>query len=240
MKQTAKGFLTLAMVALSLSANAADFYVSPTGSASATGTRVSSPLRSINAALDRAQPGDSAMLMPVKYYEDVSTRRAGTETSKRSAYGASRALLAALPAGLFPRRFGTATATAPGTSSMCGTATSRSRTSRSTGSPATRIHRPATATSCCTSTAGPRCRVCTESRSSACRCATLAPSASASAISSPTARLWRPARRQPRGHHLAGQRQSHSRERHHRQRRRWHQARERAARLWRLQRGDGQ
>lgn len=57
-----------------------DFYVSPSGSDSNVGTSLK-PLKTIQKALQLAQPGKSIFLMPGKYMQDVISVRDGTESA---------------------------------------------------------------------------------------------------------------------------------------------------------------
>jgi len=54
-------------------------FVSPKGSDSNSGYSSLEPLRSINTALERALPGDTIVLMPGSYYENIKTVRSGTK-----------------------------------------------------------------------------------------------------------------------------------------------------------------
>lgn len=55
------------------------WWVSPTGSDANSGTQ-SAPMRTIQAAMNRAQPGDEVRCEPGIYYETVDTPRSGTAT----------------------------------------------------------------------------------------------------------------------------------------------------------------
>jgi hypothetical protein len=59
-----------------VSASAADRFVAPSGDDSASGTKAS-PYRTVQAALDRAEPGDAIHLAPGVYRERVAFRRGG-------------------------------------------------------------------------------------------------------------------------------------------------------------------
>ncbi|WP_414473413.1 hypothetical protein [Microvirga sp. M2] len=64
---------------LGLAANAAwaeTYFVAPSGGMAATGSR-SDPLQSIQAALERAMPGDTIVLAPGRYFQDIRTVRNG-------------------------------------------------------------------------------------------------------------------------------------------------------------------
>ncbi|WP_164015380.1 fibronectin type III domain-containing protein [Pyxidicoccus trucidator] len=74
--------LVLALLALLPSAaTAADLYVSPSGSDSNSGTSSSSPLKTIQAALDKATAGTTIHLAAGTYRERPVTKRAGTATA---------------------------------------------------------------------------------------------------------------------------------------------------------------
>ncbi len=55
-------------------------YVSPDGSDASVGSRAS-PLRTIQAGVDRAEPGDTVHVLPGRYFESVRTRRSGTASA---------------------------------------------------------------------------------------------------------------------------------------------------------------
>ena len=55
----------------------AHYYVSPDGDNSSSGTAPLSPFRSIQQAVQLAQPGDTIHLLPGHYYQDVNTIRDG-------------------------------------------------------------------------------------------------------------------------------------------------------------------
>jgi hypothetical protein len=67
----------MAFVALVPAAQAATFYVGPRGNDAGQGTRPGAPLRSIQKALERAQPGDTIELAPGRYLQDLKTVRDG-------------------------------------------------------------------------------------------------------------------------------------------------------------------
>jgi hypothetical protein len=54
-------------------------FVSPDGSDRNSGLSSKEPLRTINVALELANPGDTVVLMPGKYYQNISTVRSGTK-----------------------------------------------------------------------------------------------------------------------------------------------------------------
>jgi hypothetical protein len=59
----------------------ATYYVSPTGSDTAAGTRHASPLATIQRAVDLARPGDRVELAAGVYMQDVISRRDGAEAA---------------------------------------------------------------------------------------------------------------------------------------------------------------
>jgi chitodextrinase len=73
--------LLLLLGALPLSAQAASLYVSPSGSDSNTGTSSSAPLKTIQAALDKATAGTTIHLAQGIYRERPETKRAGTASA---------------------------------------------------------------------------------------------------------------------------------------------------------------
>src|SRR5688572_11673857 len=69
------------------SAEALTIYVSPQVDEHGKGTR-SFPLRSIQAALEAAQPGDTIQLAPGRYLQDLKTVRSGTPAKPITVKGA--------------------------------------------------------------------------------------------------------------------------------------------------------
>jgi hypothetical protein len=63
-------------------ANAATYYVSPKGDDSKAGTSLTTPLRTIQKAIDVAQPGDTILVRGGTYRESVSTPRSGTSNAR--------------------------------------------------------------------------------------------------------------------------------------------------------------
>ena len=59
---------------------ATEWYVTPTGAGNRDGSSPENALRSIQAALDRAQPGDVIHLGPGDYMEDLTTKKDITMT----------------------------------------------------------------------------------------------------------------------------------------------------------------
>ncbi|RKH64032.1 DUF1565 domain-containing protein [Corallococcus interemptor] len=76
-----KLFALAALALLPLSAGAAPLYVSPSGSDSNAGTSSSAPLKTIQAALDKATAGTVIHLAAGTYRERPTTKRAGTATA---------------------------------------------------------------------------------------------------------------------------------------------------------------
>ncbi|HEX8832590.1 MAG TPA: DUF1565 domain-containing protein, partial [Abditibacteriaceae bacterium] len=63
------------------SADAATYYVAPQGNDAGPGTSLKAPLRTIQKAVDAAQPGDTILVRGGTYRETVSTPRSGTATA---------------------------------------------------------------------------------------------------------------------------------------------------------------
>ncbi len=64
------------------SAEAASYYVSPQGNDANPGTALGAPLRTIQKAINAAQPGDTILVRDGTYRETVSTPRSGTATAR--------------------------------------------------------------------------------------------------------------------------------------------------------------
>jgi pectin methylesterase-like acyl-CoA thioesterase len=64
------------------SANAATYYVSPKGNDTNSGTLLTAPVRTIQKAVDAAQPGDTIFVRGGTYRETVSTPRSGTSAAR--------------------------------------------------------------------------------------------------------------------------------------------------------------
>lgn len=82
---------TLCTLVLSLgvcAAHATNYYVSPTGSDANSASSRSTPLATINQALELAQPGDKVILLPGTYLQDVVTVRSGTASAPIQIVGA--------------------------------------------------------------------------------------------------------------------------------------------------------
>lgn len=62
-------------------ASAETFYVATNGSDNNSGTSISSPLKTINAALEKAYAGDYIKIAPGTYYQDIETVRSGTQNN---------------------------------------------------------------------------------------------------------------------------------------------------------------
>ena len=68
----------LALLTLTVSGAARDWFVSPTGNDAAEGND-QAPLRTVQAALDRAQPGDVCKIKAGTYHEKGEFRSSGEE-----------------------------------------------------------------------------------------------------------------------------------------------------------------
>jgi hypothetical protein len=73
--------------------NGSAIYVAPNGNNSNSGSSASSPLRTIQTAVERAQPGDRIILAPGRYFQDVDTVRSGTATQPITIQGPSDAII---------------------------------------------------------------------------------------------------------------------------------------------------
>jgi hypothetical protein len=72
---------------------ATEWYVTPTGAGNRDGSSPENALRTIQAALDRAQPGDTINLGPGDYFEDLTTKTHGTATARITLTGPRTAVL---------------------------------------------------------------------------------------------------------------------------------------------------
>src|SRR5689334_22536188 len=91
----ALGLLALLLMPLatrSSHAAAQVYYVAPSGS-DANGGTADAPLKSIQKAVDLAQPGDVIELAPGIYMQDILSRRAGTATAPIRITGPSDAVV---------------------------------------------------------------------------------------------------------------------------------------------------
>src|SRR5947208_11210679 len=75
------------------SAATVQYYVSPAGSDSNSGTAASAPFKTIQKAVDLALPGDAINLAPGTYLQDVVSRRSGVAGSPITIAGPSGAVL---------------------------------------------------------------------------------------------------------------------------------------------------
>ncbi len=73
--------------------DAIQYFVNPDGDNAHSGTSPSSPLRSIQAALQLAQPGDTIHLQPGHYYQDVYTVRDGAPGKPITITGTANAVV---------------------------------------------------------------------------------------------------------------------------------------------------
>lgn len=69
--------LLLAMLLLPASAWARWYFVAPQGSDANTGHTVNTPFEHVQKALEYAMPGDTVVLLPGRYLQDIRTRRGG-------------------------------------------------------------------------------------------------------------------------------------------------------------------
>lgn len=76
-----------------VSAASTIYYVSPTGSDAADGRSDATPLKSIQTALNRAQPGDTIQLAAGTYRQDVVSQRNGTASAPITIAGPADAVL---------------------------------------------------------------------------------------------------------------------------------------------------
>ena len=76
------------LISLGMAANARELHVATTGADRNKGT-VSRPLRTIQAAADKAQPGDTITVHAGVYRERVNPPRGGTSEDQRFVYQAA-------------------------------------------------------------------------------------------------------------------------------------------------------
>ena len=69
------------------------YYINPTGNDAKDGHTISSPFRTIQKAVDLAQPGDVVNLAPGSYLQDVVSRRSGTPTAPITLTGPAGAVV---------------------------------------------------------------------------------------------------------------------------------------------------
>src|SRR4051794_15372669 len=69
------------------------YYINPAGSDANDGRTTSSPFRTIQKAIDLAQPGDVVSLAPGSYLQDVVSRRSGTPSAPITLTGPSSAVM---------------------------------------------------------------------------------------------------------------------------------------------------
>ena len=74
-------------------AQGVDYYVDPDGDKANSGRSVSSPFRSIQQAMQLAQPGDTVHLLPGHYYQDVYTVRDGAPGKPITVTGTASAVV---------------------------------------------------------------------------------------------------------------------------------------------------
>jgi hypothetical protein len=84
-------FLLLPLCAAAISA--ANFYVAPQGTDSNDGRTEQAPLKSIQKALDMAEPGDAVNLAPGDYFQDIVTRRHGRPDAPISLVGQTESVV---------------------------------------------------------------------------------------------------------------------------------------------------
>src|SRR5258706_4306684 len=92
----AAGLLAVLLVPLAVrSSHAAAqvYYVSPTGSDSNSGDAATTPLKTIQKAVDLAQPGDVISLAPGAYLQDILSRRAGNADAPITIKGPASAVV---------------------------------------------------------------------------------------------------------------------------------------------------
>jgi hypothetical protein len=69
------------------------YYISPQGSDSYNGLSAEEPFKTIQKALDRVQPGDTVVLAPGEYYQDIITQRHGKPSLPIIITGPSEAVI---------------------------------------------------------------------------------------------------------------------------------------------------
>ena len=89
----ADGFIKSYMASSSAQEITYDYYVSPSGSDSNSGTSSDSPFKTVQKALNAAQPGQAIYLMPGDYYQDVISVRDGRPDSPIKITGLANAVV---------------------------------------------------------------------------------------------------------------------------------------------------
>lgn len=78
---------------MTFAASSIQYYVNPQGSDNNSGTNSSAPFKSIQKAVDLAQPGDVITLAPGEYFQDVVTKRNGTAKAPITITGPADAVI---------------------------------------------------------------------------------------------------------------------------------------------------